>query len=116
MAEPHDRFYTTSRDVTAAEYKIQVQGAIMPPGGASAVHLHSGSESWYVVSGEQTVYAASDVIRLPAGQGFAGFPGGTPIQLVNEGPDDRHAFRMFVVDAAEPQTSPADFELAQPAD
>ena len=93
----------------AAEYLIQVQGAITPPGGASQVHTHPGSEAWYVVAGQQTVRTSTDEIQVGAGQGFAGFAASTPIRLINEGRDNRHAFPMFVIDAAEPQTSPAEF-------
>jgi quercetin dioxygenase-like cupin family protein len=98
----------------AAEYLIQVQGAITPPGGASQVHTHPGSEAWYVVAGQQTVRTSTDEIQVLAGQGFAGFPASTPIRLINEGRDNRHAFPMFVIDAAEPQTSPAEFSASLP--
>src|SRR5438093_11735378 len=96
----------------AAEYLIQVQGAITPPGGASQVHTHPGSEAWYVVAGQQTVRTATEEMLVLAGQGFAGFAAGTPIRLINEGRDNRHAFPMFVIDAAEPQTSPAEFSAS----
>ena len=98
----------------AAEYLIQVQGAITPPGGASQVHTHPGSEAWYVVAGQQTVRTSTDEIQVRAGQGFAGFAAGTPLRLINEGRDNRHAFPMFVIDAAEPQTSPAEFSASLP--
>jgi quercetin dioxygenase-like cupin family protein len=98
----------------AVEYLIQVQGAITPPGGASQVHTHPGSEAWYVVAGQQTVRTSTDEIQVLAGQGFAGFPASTPIRLINEGRDNRHAFPMFVIDAAEPQTSPAEFSASLP--
>jgi quercetin dioxygenase-like cupin family protein len=96
----------------AAEYLIQVQGAITPPGGASQVHTHPGSEAWYVVAGQQTVRTSTEEMQVLAGQGFAGFAAGTPIRLINEGRDNRHAFPMFVVDATEPQTSPAEFSAS----
>ena len=98
----------------AAEYLIQVQGAITPPGGASQVHTHPGSEAWYVVAGQQTVRTSTDEIQVRAGQGFAGFAAGTPLRLINEGRDNRHAFPMFVIDATEPQTSPAEFSASLP--
>jgi quercetin dioxygenase-like cupin family protein len=98
---------------TAAEYALRILYTVTPAGGvggaAFAVHSHPGTESWYVAAGEQMVWTPGLAVRTEAGQNYAGRPGGTPMILVNTGGEDRRAFTLLVVDAAQPSLSPAIF-------
>ena len=94
----------------AASYLLQVAETAIPAGtGAGAVHSHPGTESFYVVAGEQTIRTVHGERHTGAGQSEIGAPAGTPVQFVATGPEERRAFGLFVLDASQPFESPARF-------
>ena len=97
---------------SASEYELRLVELTGPPGSETPVHTHPGAESYYVVAGELGLRTPSGVLTGRAGQGVAGPPGGTPVQSFNAGSSDLRALAMFVVDAAQPITSPAEFPAA----
>jgi len=96
-------------EVVATQYLLRVQEAIVSPGSGSAVHTHPGSESFYVVAGERSTRTPGGMSRVSAGEGAAGPSAGTPQQVLNRGSTDMRALVMFVLDAAKPPSSPAEF-------
>jgi len=94
----------------AATYLLQVTETAIPAGtGAGAVHCHPGTESFYVVAGEQTIRTIHGERHTRAGQSEIGAPAGTPVQFVSTGAEERRALALFVLDARQPFESPADF-------
>ena len=100
---------------SASEYLFRLVELTAPPGAEGAVHTHPGAESYYVVAGEFGVRTPSGVLNGRAGQGVVGPVGGTPVQSFNAGPSDVRTLAMFLVDAAQPITSPAEFPAAAAA-
>lgn len=102
--------------VEATEYLLRINEAAGPPGSVTPVHIHPGSEAFYVLTGEQSIRTPTGTIRVAAGRPEAGPGGGTPLQVSSTGATDLLALVMFVVDAAQPFSSPAEFPAAtQPA-
>ena len=96
----------------ASEYLLRVQENITPPGRTGDVHTHPGAEGWFVLNGEQTIRTPAGMTRTVAGQAAVGPSGGTPLQLMANESVERHALSLFVLDAAQPMTSPAEFPPA----
>ena len=106
--------------VQATEYLLRINEASGPPGSVTPVHTHPGSEGFYVLAGEQSIRTPTATIRIAPGRTEAGPGGGTPVQVSSTGATDLLALVMFVVDAAQPFSSPAEFPAvtqprAQPA-
>lgn len=99
---------------TAGEYLIRVQELSGVPGSQAAVHTHPGSEAYYVLAGELNVRTPTGVLTGAAGTGFVGPPAGTPVQPYNAGSADVVSLVFFVVDAAQPFSSPAAFPAPAP--
>src|SRR6266542_1171752 len=98
--------------VQAAEYLLRINEATGAPGSVTTEHSHPGSEAFYVLTGEQSIRTPTGTIRIPAGRSEAGPGGGTPLQVSNTGATDLLALVMFVVDAAQPFSSPATLPAA----
>jgi len=81
----------------------------MAGGGGSVVHSHPGTEAFYLLAGEQTVFTPGQVVRTGAGQSQVGVPPETPVVVLSTGTEPRRAFTLFVVDASKPFSSPAVF-------
>lgn len=92
---------------SAPEYLLRINRAASPPGAKTSVHLHSGSETFYVLTGELTQKTPQGVNRVSAGQSMPGHPPGTPMQVTSSGSSDLTALVMFVADASKPFSSPA---------
>ncbi len=101
--------------VQAAEYLLRINEASGPPGSVTPVHTHPGSEAFYVLAGEQSIRTPTGALRISAGRMEAGVGGGTPLQVSSTGANDLLALVMFVVDAAQPFSSPSEFPAAAPA-
>jgi quercetin dioxygenase-like cupin family protein len=86
---------------SAASYEIMLAHVEVPPGARSAVHVQSGPEAWYVLSGSQCVETPDTVLRIGQGQGGI-VPADTPLFLVATGTVTRRAFFVIVHDAARP--------------
>ncbi len=95
----------------AGEYLLRATEGIAKPGTGSEVHSHPGSESWYLLGGQQTVCTVSGVFHTEAGQSAAGWPGGTALRVLSTGTVERRAFALFVLDAARPVKAPAALSL-----
>jgi hypothetical protein len=96
--------------IAASEYLLRVNVGSGPPGSATPVHSHPGSEAFYVIAGELGQRTPRGVIRVAAGQGTNGHDAGMPMQVFNSGPTDLTALIMFVVDANKPFSEPAKLE------
>lgn len=93
--------------VEASEYLLRINDASGPRGSITSVHMHSGSEAFYVVAGEQTIRTQLGTLVIQAGQSETGHAADIPMQVSSSGPADLHALVMFVVDATKPFSSPA---------
>jgi hypothetical protein len=89
----------------AAEYELRVTQNVVPTAEAGMPHMHPGPESVYVETGEVIERTASGDRILTAGEASAGQPAGTAMQLENSG--GRRAILLFVLDAAQPFSTPA---------
>ena len=95
--------------VLAPQYLLRINDASGPPGSITPVHMHPGSEAFYVLAGEQSVRTPHGVMRVEVGQSEAGSGADTPMQVSSSGSTELHALVMFVVDATKPFSSPAKF-------
>lgn len=95
--------------VVATQYLLRINEASGPPGSVTAVHSHPGSEAFYVLAGETSSRTPQGVKRIGAGEGATGHGADTPMQVSSSGSTDLHSLVMFVVDAAKPFSSPANF-------
>ncbi len=80
-----------------------------PPGAKTPVHMHPGSETFYVLTGELSERTPDGVARVEAGQTMAGRQPGMTMEVSSSGTSDLNALVMFVVDADKPFSSPAKF-------
>ncbi len=93
--------------VAAQSYLLRINDASGPPGAATPVHSHPGSEAFFVLAGEQSIRGAHGTMIVKAGQPEAGHGAAMAMQVSSSGATDLHALVMFVVDAAQPFSSPA---------
>lgn len=94
----------------ARRYLLRVNRAGGPPGTATPVHTHPGSEAFYVLKGEVTQTSPHGAERLSAGRAMNGHAPGMVMQLSSTGAEPLEQLVMFVVDADKPFSSPASFE------
>lgn len=94
----------------ASRYLLRVNRAGGPPGSSTPVHTHPGSEAFYVLTGELTQKSGHGAVRLEAGQAMNGHEPGMTMQLFSSGTGDLKQLVMFVVDADQPFSSPANFD------
>jgi quercetin dioxygenase-like cupin family protein len=94
--------------ISAPQYLLRINEATGAPGAITKVHSHPGSESFYVLRGEQTMRGPHGTMRMKPGQPTIGH-GEQPMQVSSSGKTDLHALVMFVVDATRPFSSPAKF-------
>lgn len=93
--------------ITAPEYLLRINSAGGPPGAKTPVHMHPGSETFYVLTGELTQRTPEGTKHVSAGHSMLGHPPGTPMQVSNGGTSNLSALVMFVADATKPFSSPA---------
>lgn len=94
----------------AARYLLRINRAGGPPGSATPVHTHPGSEAFYVLKGQLTQKTPHGEARLAAGSAMNGHAPGMTMQLVSSGREPLEQLVMFVVDADQPFSSPATFD------
>jgi mannose-6-phosphate isomerase-like protein (cupin superfamily) len=99
--------------VAAPQYLLRINEASGSPGSITSVHMHPGSEAFYVLDGEQSIRTPRGVMRVEVGQSEAGSGAETPMQVSSTGSTELHALVMFVVDATKPFSSPAKFPQTQ---
>jgi quercetin dioxygenase-like cupin family protein len=85
----------------AKSYEMILAYVAVPPGSRSAIHVQSGPEAWYVLSGSQCVETPSTVLHIDQGHGGV-VPADTPLYLIATGTGIRRAFFVIVHDAARP--------------
>ena len=95
--------------ITAPQYLLRINEASGPSGAITAIHSHPGSESFFVLRGEQRMRGPHGVLVIKPGQPTIGH-GEQPMQVWSSGSSDLHSLVMFVVDATRPFSSPAKFE------
>jgi quercetin dioxygenase-like cupin family protein len=95
--------------ITAREYLLRINSTGGPPGVKTPVHVHPGSETFYVLSGRLGQKTPDGVSYVEAGQSMLGHAANTPMEVFSGGKDDLHALVMFVVDADKPFSTRANF-------
>lgn len=93
--------------ISASEYLLRINSADGPPGVKTPIHMHPGSESFYVLSGELSQKTPKGTRHVDAGQSMPGNPPGTPMEVSSSGTSELRALVMFVADATKPFSSPA---------
>ena len=96
--------------VEAQEYLLRVINVTGPRGAGSGVHMHPGTEAFYVVSGQLTQKSQHGVSTVEAGQSMAGHDATTVMNVSSSGADNLNAFVLLVVDANRKFFVPAKFE------
>jgi quercetin dioxygenase-like cupin family protein len=91
----------------APQFLLRINRAGGPPGAKTAVHMHPGSETFYVLTGELSQKTPEGVKRISAGQSMPGHSPGTPMQVSSSGGKDLTVLVMFVADATKPFSSRA---------
>ena len=99
--------------VVAKEYLLRINEGSGPPGSITPAHSHPGSEAFYVLAGETSSHTPHGVMRVGAGQFATGNVAGTPMQVSSSGSTDLRSLVMFVVDATQPFSSPAEFPASR---
>ena len=99
---------------SAASYRVRVQQRVSQPGCEGDIHTHPGAEAWYMLAGEQIVVTPAGETRIAEGQSLVGPPAGTPMQLVYRGAGESDALTFLLLDAAQPNSSPATFPPGLP--
>lgn len=95
------------RHPTAARYLLRVNYASGPAGSITAAHSHPGSETFFVLQGEQRLHTASGVVKIPSGTAHAGDDADMAMRVSSGGPEPLRALVLFVVDADRPFSTPA---------
>ena len=96
--------------LSAPEYLLRVNYGHGPPGAETPVHMHPGSESFYVISGRLGQRTPQGVMNVEAGHSMNGHPAGMTMEVFNSGTTELDALIMFVVDATKPFSVPAKFD------
>jgi hypothetical protein len=95
--------------IAAPEYLLRINEATGTPGAITKIHSHPGSESFYVLRGEQSIRGPHGVTVMQPGQPTIGH-GEQPMQVWSSGSTELHSLVMFVVDASRPFSTPAKFD------
>ena len=93
--------------ITAPEYVLRINHASGPPGSKTPVHMHPGSETFYVLAGEVSEKTPDGVGRADAGQPLVGRGANTPMEVSSSGTVNLDQLVMFLLDASKPATIPA---------
>ena len=96
--------------VHAPEYLLRVNYGHGAPGAKTPVHMHPGSESFYVITGRLGQRTPQGVMNVDSGQSMNGHSPGTTMEVFNSGTTELETLIMFVVDATKPFSVPAKFE------
>jgi hypothetical protein len=92
--------------ISAPEYLLRINEGSGPPGATTPVHMHPGSESFYVVSGRLGQKTPNGVRYVEAGETMNGNAADTPMEVFNGGTTALTAIILFVVDATRPFSVP----------
>ena len=94
--------------ITAPEYLLRVNYGSGPPGSKTPVHMHPGSEAFYVVAGRLGQKTPAGVHYVEAGHTMNGHAPNMPMEVFNGGTTELTALIMFVVDATKPFSVPSE--------
>jgi hypothetical protein len=97
--------------INAPEYLLRVNHGYGPAGAKTPVHMHPGSEAFYVIDGRLGQRTPHGVSYVDAGQTMNGHEAGMAMEVFNGGTSNLDALIMFVVDATQPFSSPATLEV-----
>jgi mannose-6-phosphate isomerase-like protein (cupin superfamily) len=95
--------------IAAQHYRLRLNHAHAPPGAATSVHNHPGSEAFYVLSGQLSQRTTHGISVVDAGETQNGHAPGMTMQLQSTGAEALDQLVLFVVDADQPFSSPASF-------
>jgi quercetin dioxygenase-like cupin family protein len=95
--------------IAAPEYLLRVNNAVAQPGTKTAIHTHPGTEAFYILSGALSQKTPQSTISLEAGQSTPGRGPDTAMEVSSTGNTELHALVTFLVDAAKPFSTPAQF-------
>jgi quercetin dioxygenase-like cupin family protein len=98
--------------LSAPEFVLRLNYGAGPPGSATPVHSHPGSESFYVISGRLGQKTPEGTAYVDAGHTMKGHAADTTMQVFNAGQVDLQVLIMFVVDAHQPFSVPRKFGVA----
>jgi hypothetical protein len=93
--------------LSAPEYLLRVNYGSGPPGAKTPVHMHFGSESFYVIDGKLGQKTPRGTSYVETGHTMAGHMAEMPMEVFNGGTSNLAALIMFVVDATKPFSVPA---------
>jgi quercetin dioxygenase-like cupin family protein len=93
----------------APQYLLRINAASGTPGSTTPVHTHPGAETFFVLTGAQSVRTPHGLMVVKAGEAQPGRGAGVPMQVSASGSTDLHALVMFMLDATKPFSSPANF-------
>jgi hypothetical protein len=93
--------------ISAPEYLLRINYGSGPPGAKTPVHMHFGSEGFYIVAGKLGQRTPHGTSYVEAGHTMNGHMAEMPMQVFNGGTTDLTALIMFVVDATKPFSVPA---------
>ena len=82
-------------------YTARYMEAVFPANMGTPVHVHSGAEAWYVVSGAQCLETPDGFKVLRAGESGL-VPAGPPMRLSSVGTDTRRSVLLVLHDTAQP--------------
>jgi hypothetical protein len=92
--------------INAPQYLLRINRGTGPSGSTTPVHMHPGSESFYILAGRLGQKTPNGVRYVEAGGTMNGNAADTPMQVFNAGTTDVTAIIMFVVDATRPFSVP----------
>lgn len=85
----------------APSYAAEYLRSVFSPGMKAPVHVHSGPEAFYAISGETCLETPQGVLT---GNGFV-VPGGPPMLLMAVGSEPRRGFALILHDRTQPPTT-----------
>jgi hypothetical protein len=98
----------TNPDTAYAAFYME---EVFQPGMKSKVHLNSGVEAWYPLTGQACLETPEGLVTAHAGGQYVIAPSGKPIELTAVGPDVLQAVALTLRDTAPPPRSrPPDWQ------
>jgi mannose-6-phosphate isomerase-like protein (cupin superfamily) len=95
--------------IEARRYTLRLNHAHAPPGAATSVHAHPGSEAFYVLAGQLSQRTMHGISVVDAGETLNGHMPGMAMQLQSTGMENLDQLVLFLLDADQPFSSPATF-------
>lgn len=93
----------------ATEHLLRVQAVTAPSGTRTPVHMHPGTEAFYVLSGQVTQRTQYGVATVAAGRSMPGHGAETIMEVSSSGSENLNALVLFVLDANKPFSTPSKF-------